>query len=50
MLHSCLKLFLVKGYNLNLKVCDMVEYTEGETIEEYKNRVFNIMNKTYQEM
>ena len=50
MLHSCLKLFLVKGYNINIKVCDMVEYTEGETIEEYKGRVFNIMNKTYQEM
>jgi 1-acyl-sn-glycerol-3-phosphate acyltransferase len=50
MLHSCLKLFLVKGYNINIKVCDMVEYIEEETIEEYKNRVFDIMNKTYQDM
>jgi hypothetical protein len=50
MLHSCLKLFLVKNYNINIKVCDMVEYIEEETIEEYKNRVFDIMNKTYQDM
>lgn len=50
MLHSCLKLFLVKDYNINIKVCNMVEYAEGETIEEYKGRVFKIMNDTYQEM
>jgi len=50
MLHSCLKLFLVKDYNINIKVCDMVEYNDGETIEEYKGRVFNIMNDTYQNM
>ena len=50
MLHSCLKLFLVKDYTINIKVCDMVEYKEGETIEEYKNRVYEIMNDTYQKM
>lgn len=50
MIHSCLKLFLVKDYNINIKVCDMVEYIDGETIEEYKGRVYNIMNDTYQKM
>ena len=50
MLHSCLKLFLVKDYNINIKVCDMVEYKEDETIEEYKGRVYEIMNDTYQKM
>jgi 1-acyl-sn-glycerol-3-phosphate acyltransferase len=50
MLHSCLKLFLVKDYAINIKVCDMVEYKEGETIEEYKNRVYEIMNETYKAM
>ena len=50
MLHSCLKLFLVKDYNINIKVCDMVEYNDGETIDEYKTRVYNIMNETYQKM
>jgi 1-acyl-sn-glycerol-3-phosphate acyltransferase len=50
MLHSCLKLFLVKDYNINIKVCDMVEYADGETIDEYNRRVFKIMNETYQAM
>ena len=50
MIHSCLKLFLVKDYAINIKVCDMVEYKEGETIEEYKNRVYEIMNETYNAM
>lgn len=50
MIHSCLKLFLVKDYNIKIKVCDMVEYIEGETIEDYKGRVYNIMNDTYKNM
>jgi hypothetical protein len=50
MLHSCLKLFLVKDYAINIKVCDMVEYKDDETIEEYKNRVYAIMNETYKAM
>jgi len=50
MLHSCLKLFLVKDYNINIKVCDMVEYMKDETIEEYKARVYEIMNETYKKM
>lgn len=50
MLHSCLKLFLVRDYHIKIKVCDMVEYAEDETIEAYKNRVYNIMNETYKGM
>jgi hypothetical protein len=50
MLHSCLKLFLVRDYNIKIKVCDMVEYEEGETINEYKGRVYKIMNDTYKSM
>jgi hypothetical protein len=40
----------VKDYNINIKVCDMVEYADGETIDEYNRRVFKIMNETYQAM
>ena len=47
MLHSCLKLFLVKDYAIKIKVCDMVEYKDEETIDEYKGRVYAIMNDTY---
>ena len=50
MLHSCLKLFLVKDYAIKIKVCDMVEYKDEETIEEYKGRVYAIMNDTYKTM
>lgn len=50
MLHSCLKLFLVKDYAIKIKVCDMVEYKDEETIEEYKGRVYAIMNDTYKAM
>ena len=50
MLHSCLKLFLVKDYNINIKVCDMVDYKEDETIDEYKDRVYKLMNDTYKAM
>lgn len=47
MLHSFLKLFLVKDYAIKIKVCDMVEYKDEETIDEYKGRVYAIMNDTY---
>jgi 1-acyl-sn-glycerol-3-phosphate acyltransferase len=50
MLHSCLKLFLVKDYNINIKVCDMVDYKEDETIDEYRDRVYKLMNDTYKAM
>jgi 1-acyl-sn-glycerol-3-phosphate acyltransferase len=50
MLHSCLKLFLVQNYKIKIKVCDMVEKIEGESIEEYKDRVYDIMNDIYIKM
>ena len=50
MLHSCLKLFLVQNYKIKIKVCDMIEKIENETIEEYKDRVYNIMNDQYNKM
>jgi 1-acyl-sn-glycerol-3-phosphate acyltransferase len=50
MLHSCLKLFLVQNYKIKIKVCDMVEKKEGESIIEYKDRVYDIMNNLYNKM
>ena len=50
MLHSCLKLFLVQNYKIKIKVCDMVEKKAGESIEEYKDRVYDIMNDLYNKM
>jgi len=50
MVHSCLKLFLVQNYRIDIKLCDMVEIKEKETIDEYRDRVYNIMNEQYQKM
>jgi 1-acyl-sn-glycerol-3-phosphate acyltransferase len=50
MLHSCLKLFLVQNYKINIKICDRVEKANDETIDEYKDRVYEIMNETYKKM
>lgn len=50
MLHSCLKVFLVQNYRIDIKVCDLVEKIDGETIDQYKDRVFEIMNETYKNM
>ena len=47
MVHSCLKLFLLNNYRIDIKVGDMIEPIENETIEEYKDRVYNIMNDEY---
>jgi hypothetical protein len=49
-IHSSLKLFLVQNYKIKIRVCDMVELQEGETVEEYKDRVYNIMNEQYKIM
>lgn len=46
-MHSYLKLFLIKDYKVKVKVLDLIEYNEGESIEDYKNRVYNIMNEAY---
>jgi len=50
MIHSCVKLFLVQNYRIDIKLCDMVEKNEKETIENYKDRVYNIMNEKYKNM
>lgn len=46
-LHSYLKLFLVENYKIVIKIGDMIEPCEKESIEEYKDRVYNIMNNYY---
>jgi len=48
MLHSFLKIFLLKDYKVRIKVLDLIEYEDNESIEDYKNRVYNIMNTSYQ--
>ena len=47
MLHSYLKVFLVENYNITIKIGDIIEPDEKESIEEYKDKVYNIMNKDY---
>lgn len=46
-LHSCLKIFLLNNYKIKIKVADMIEPINDETIDQYKNRVYNIMNDIY---
>lgn len=47
MLHSYLKVFLVENYNITIKIGDIIEPDEKESVEEYKDKVYNIMNKDY---
>ena len=47
---SFTKLFLPENYTIKIKVGDMINANENESIEEYKNRVYNIMNREYKEM
>ena len=50
-IHSALKLFILNNnYKISVKVGDIIEPEEKETIDEYKDRVYNIMNKQYQDM
>jgi hypothetical protein len=49
-LHSSLKLFLVNNYKIKIKVCDIIDANDDETIEEYRDRVYNIMNDQYKNM
>jgi hypothetical protein len=43
-------LFLVENYKIKIKVGDMINSYENESIDEYKNRVYNIMNREYKEL
>jgi 1-acyl-sn-glycerol-3-phosphate acyltransferase len=50
-IHSTLKLFVLNNnYKINVKVGDIIEPDGKESVEEYKLRVYNIMNKQYQDM
>lgn len=48
--HAYLKLFLVNNYNINIKVCDIININDNEDIDQYRNRVYNIMNEQYKDM
>jgi len=50
MLHSWLKLFLVQNYKIKIRVCDMIEKKGEESVLEYKDRVYDIMNDEYKKM
>lgn len=50
MLHSYLKIFLVENYKVKIKIGDMIDPIDSESIEEYKDRVYNIMNEQYKDM
>ena len=50
MLHSYMKVFLVENYNITVKIGDMIEPDEKESVDEYKDRVYNIMNREYKEL
>lgn len=47
---SFFKLFLLENYNIKIKVGDMINAYENERVEEYRDRVYNIMNQQYKEM
>ena len=47
---SFAKLFLHKNYKIKIKVCDMINAYENESIEKYRDRVYEIMNQQYKEM
>tara|TARA_Y100000389_G_scaffold19600_1_gene16954 strand:+ start:8 stop:772 length:765 start_codon:yes stop_codon:yes gene_type:complete len=49
-LESFLKLFLFENYKIKIKVCDMINACENESIEEYKERVYHIMNEQYKDI
>lgn len=47
---SFTKLFLPENYTIKIKVGDMINAYENESIEEYRDRVYEIMNQQYKEM
>lgn len=50
-LGSIFKLFLApNNFKIKIKIGDMIEANEKETICEYRDRVYNIMNEQYKEM
>ena len=49
-LEGIFKLFLFENYKIKIAVGDMIDPDENESIEEYKERVYDIMNEQYKEM
>jgi 1-acyl-sn-glycerol-3-phosphate acyltransferase len=50
-IHSTLKLFVLNNnYKIRVKVGDIIDADEKESVDEYKQRVYTIMNKQYQDM
>tara|TARA_B100000795_G_scaffold268474_1_gene255504 strand:- start:3571 stop:4350 length:780 start_codon:yes stop_codon:yes gene_type:complete len=50
-LGSIFKLFLAQNnYTIKIKIGDLINSNEKETICDYKDRVYNIMNEQYKEM
>jgi len=50
LINAYFKLFLVENYKIKIKVGDIIEPNEDESIEQYKNKVYNIMNQEYKEL
>lgn len=50
MIHGYLKIFLVENYKITIKIGDMIDPDEKESIEEYRDRVYDIMNQEYKEL
>lgn len=50
-IHSTLKLFITHyNYKIKMKVGELIQCQENESIEEYKKRVYDIMDAQYQTM
>lgn len=50
-IHSMMKLFVIhNNYKIKLKIGDMIEPKEEESIAEYKQRAYDIMNGIYKDM
>nr|QPI16804.1 MAG: hypothetical protein NIOZUU159_00300 [Virus NIOZ-UU159] len=49
-INAYFKLFLVENYKIKIKVGDIVKPDKNESIKEYRDRVYNIMNREYKEM
>ena len=49
-INAYFKLFLVENYKIKIKVGDIVKPDKNESIKEYRDKVYNIMNREYKEM
>ena len=49
-IENFIKIFLPENYKIKIKVGDIINAYENESFEEYKKRVYKIMNKHYKEM